>query len=236
MGLFTRKWIVEFEASTCFLSSDKKQTMVVEASNEYEAKRVAKATLEPNYKFVKILSARVDDGKSDKKNSTYKPPIGPNNTYERNVEDRERSKEVSRVIREADKLLNKQSQIEAKQKEIEKIRKSPIKTIIIGGIITAASFLLAWIPYWCFKAIEAWERGMLNDWIEMGHSESDETGQEIVANIEKFSSLAKATIWIPIAVLLIAIGITILLFAHTKKKVPSKVEAIEKEIEALKQQ
>ena len=42
MGFFDLKWIVEIEYSDGFLSSNKKDTVIVDAKNDYEAKQKLK--------------------------------------------------------------------------------------------------------------------------------------------------------------------------------------------------
>ena len=57
MGWFDVKWIVEYEYSDGFFSSYKKDTMVVDASSEYDAKSTAKKVLVNQHKYVNILNA-----------------------------------------------------------------------------------------------------------------------------------------------------------------------------------
>ena len=55
MGFFDSKWVVTFEYSNGILSSNKKGSIVVDASSEYSAKDKAKSVLKNSYKYVKIL-------------------------------------------------------------------------------------------------------------------------------------------------------------------------------------
>lgn len=73
VGLFDKKWIVEFEYCDSFIASYKKASIEVEASSEYSAKDKAKAVLKAQHKYLKILSAREAAGKNDK--GTYKPTV-----------------------------------------------------------------------------------------------------------------------------------------------------------------
>ena len=57
MGFFDSKWIVEYEYSNSFFCFYKKETIVVDASSEYDAKDTAKKVLSNQFKYVKIIRA-----------------------------------------------------------------------------------------------------------------------------------------------------------------------------------
>ena len=77
-------------------------------------------------------------------------------------------------------------------------------------------------------------RWALEQWIELGHSEADNFGQELVAEINQRQAAANGVLWIPFVVLGIGIVITIFVYLASKKKVPSKIEKAKNELDALK--
>lgn len=251
MGFFDSKWIVEFEYSDGFLSSYKKATMVVEASSEYSAKDKAKSVLKAAHKYVRVLSAHKSVGKSEERGTTYKPsytttvretpvfskPVSqtihhesrPLTTEER--EEMNRAAEERRIERERQE---KQRKISLKEREIKKINSSPIKSLIIALAISLGGFFFGWIPHWVCKSMERSSRWALEQWIELGHSETDNFGQELVAEINQRQAAANGVLWIPFVILGIGIVITIFVYLASKKKVPLKLEKAKNELEVLK--
>ena len=71
-------------------------------------------------------------------------------------------------------------------------------------------------------------------WIELGHSETDETGQELAADIAKYTQKANSLIWIPFVVLAISILVIVIVVIIVKKQEPQRVEKIAKELESIK--
>ena len=252
MGFFDSKWIVEFEYSDSFIGSYKKATMVVEASSEYSAKDKAKSVLKANHKYVKVLSAHKSGGKQEERGTTYKPSYTTTTVRETPV----RSEPVTHTIHHESKPLTKeelaeierraaerraeqeriekQNKIAAKEKQIKKIKSSPVKNMIIGYFIALGAFFFGWIPHWICKAMENASRSSLQMWIELGHSETDSYGQELVAEINQRQAMANSVLWIPFVLLGIGIVVSILIFFLTKKKVPEKLEKANNELETLK--
>ena len=58
MGFFDLKWIVEIEYSDGFLSSNKKDTVIVDAKNDYEAKQKIKKYPQFSHKYLWIRSVK----------------------------------------------------------------------------------------------------------------------------------------------------------------------------------
>ena len=254
MGFFKEKYIVEFEYATSFISSYKKATMVVEATSEYSAKDNAKAVLNAQYKFVKILSARKSTGRNDERNVTFTPKVITSssttiNTHRNSeaplttihsekrpltpeeIEERARRREAMLVELEA---REKQRKIATKEREIRNIKASPIKNLIITVIISLIATAIAWIPYLICKTSEKGYRGALADWIELGHSESDSYGQELISEINKAAEAGNSVLWIPFAVLAVGIVLVIIVFVLTKNKASAKVDKCNEELVKLK--
>lgn len=252
MGFFNSKWIVEFEYSDGFFGSYKKATMVVEASSEYSAKDKAKGVLKANHKFVKVLSAHKSGGRSEERGTTYKPPYTTTVTKKTPVSSepasyyvrRERRKltpeENERIKKEIEeriieqKLREKQIKISSKEEEIKKINFSPVRNLIKVLVISLIPFLFGWIPHWYWKRLEKSARWILEQWIEMGHSETDATGQELVTAINERQAAANGVLWIPFVILGVGVIVAVLVFFASKKKVPARIEKAKEELDALR--
>jgi len=77
-------------------------------------------------------------------------------------------------------------------------------------------------------------KNALDMWIELVHSKTDSYGQELVADIERYSNEASSVLWIPFVILAIGIAISVLVFVLSKKKAPSKVAKLEEELRKIK--
>ena len=252
MGFFDSKWIVEFEYSDSFIGSYKKATMVVEASSEYSAKDKAKAVLKANHKFVKVLSAHKSGGKSEERGTTYTPPrtativretpvrsepVSSTVHHESRPLTKEELAEIERraIERRAEAArIEKENKIAAKEKQIKKIKSSPVRNMIIGYFASLGAFFFGWIPHWICKAMENASRGALEMWIELGHSATDDYGQELTAEISQRQVAANGTLWIPFVILGIGIIISVLIFFLSKKSVPQKIEKAQRELDSLR--
>lgn len=242
MGLFSKKWVVEFEASKGIFSSTKKQTMVVEATSKYDAERVAKSILKPNFSYIKILSVSENQGNSSSKDDLYKPPVNSVKTNQ-DVSTKTRSTQMTSEQRKDAKLKIKLDECEMikwriykKEKQIKRIPLNPIKTGIVGALCAFSAFAIGWVPHGIYKNFENASRTSLNDWVEFGHSGSDSHGQELLANIQKYSEKADSVIWIPFVVLAISIVLLVVAIFVSKKNVPSQQEKARSELEGLKKE
>ena len=247
MGFFDSKWIVTFEYSNGILSSNKTGSIVVDASSEYSAKDKAKSVLKNSYKYVKILSAEKADSKGrpikttpppvtiTEERSSYTPSPSYTPTRELTPEERE-ERRLRRMAEEAELERNrKERAITAKEKQISKAKKAPVKNAILSGILSLVAFFFGWIPHWVGLAKTNASKNALDMWIELGHSKTDSYGQELVADIERYSNEASSVLWIPFVILAIGIAILVIVFILSKKKVPSKVAKLEEELRKIKE-
>jgi hypothetical protein len=245
MGFFDSKWVVTFEYSNGILSSNKTGSIVVEASSEYSAKDKAKSVLKGSYKYVKVLSAVKADSKGrpivspapvtiTEERSSYVPNPTPTPTRELTPEERE-ERRLRRIAEEAElERQRKERAIVLKEKQIKKAQTSPIRNCILSGIISLVAFFFGWIPHWVGLAKARASRNALDMWIELGHSKTDSYGQELVADIERYSNEANSVLWIPFVILGIGIVISVIVYILSKKKVPQKVVKLEEELKKLK--
>lgn len=244
MGFFDSKWVVIFEYSNGIFSSNKTGSIVVEASSEYSAKDKAKSVLKGSYKYVKVLSAVKADSKGrpivspapvtiTEERSSYVP--SPTPTRELTPEERE-ERRLRRIAEEAKlKRQRKERAIALKEKQIKKAQTSPIRNCILSGIISLVAFFFGWIPHWVGLAKAIVSRNALDMWIELGHSKTDSYGQELVADIERYSNEASSVLWIPFVILGIGIVISVIVYILSKKKVPQKVAKLEEELRKIKE-
>ena len=245
MGFFDSKWIVEFEASKGVFSSNKKGTVVVEASSEYSAKDKAKGLLKAEYSYVKILSTHKSGGREEERKTTYKPKSTVTIVEKpqqvdaseptRRLTPEERESLISEMKqREEIKIQQKNlANVKSKATACKKAEKYHIRITVLSGIVSLIAFLFGWIPHWVFSFQAYASRTQLESWIELGHSETDKTGQEFSADIIKHTSEANSVIWIPFAILGIGIIVTILVFVVVKRKTPIKMEKAKKELDMV---
>ena len=246
MGWLDVKWIVEYEYSNGIFSSNKKGTMVVEASGEYDAKSKAKSVLKGSYSYVKILSAHKSGGKSEENKATFKPKQTvvekpQARTYENSAparreltpEEKEKLREKWRQEEEIRRQKRKLEEIELKAKAVKKVSKYHIKKTVLAGILSLVVFLLSWIPYLVlyFPAIAG--KSQLSMWIELGHSETDEYSLELKEGIAKATKEANGALWIPFVVLTLCIIVTVIVFVFSKRKTKSKVEKATEELNVI---
>ena len=122
----------------------------------------------------------------------------------------------------------------ALKKQIEKTKKAPARNCIVSAIISLFAFLLGWIPFWLNMTLKVANEGALRDWIALGHSESDDFGQECLDNIAIYSARAASVLWISFVVLFIGIIICVMVFIMSKRKAPDRVAKLEEELNKLK--
>ena len=246
MGFLDSKWIVEFEFSSGVFSSNKKGTIVVEASSEYDAERKAKSVLKGSYSYVKILSANKSTGKSEENKATFKPKITvvekPQATrYQSNTpprreltpEERELIREQLRRKEAARKQQEKLCQIEIKAKAVKKASIYHIRMAILTGILSIVVFLLSWIPYLILYLPAIVGKSELSLWLELGHNENDEYAIELKEGIAKATEEANKVLWIPFVVLAVEIIATIAVLFLSKRKTQSKVDKASEELKVI---
>lgn len=242
MGLFSKKWVVEFEASKGIFSSIKKQSIVVEATSKYDAERVAKSILRSDFSYVKVLSVYENQGNSLNKDNLYKPQV---NTIETNYDapTKTRSAQITAAQRSDAKLkikLDKCDMIKwriyKKEKQIRRIPFNPIKTAIVGALCAFSAFAIAWVPHGIYKTFENASRTSLEYWIELGHSENDSYGQELLADVQNYAEKANSLIWIPFVVLAVSLVLLVVAIIVSKKNVPAEQEKAKSQVEELKKE
>ena len=241
MGFFDTKWIVEFEFSQGLFSSNKKGTVVVEASSEYDAKNKAQSVLKGSYSFVKVLSAHKSSGRSEENKASYKPTVNvieksPGPTYRSDVIPRRELSPEERALRleqlrqkeEIRKQKEKLKEIEVKAKAVKKSAVYHIRMAVFASILSAVAFLLGWIPYWINLMLVSSNKVMLQEWLDLGHSESDEFAQECLINIDKYTKQTNSVLWIPFVIIGISIVTTIAVFLLSKNKTQIRVDKASK--------
>lgn len=242
MGFWDSKWIVEFEVSKGVFSSNKRGTLVVEASSEYSAKDKAKGLLKVDYSYVKILSAHKSGGREEERKATFSPTVTITEKQimhseskpqrELSPEERELLLEQMRQKEAVKKQKEKLNEVERKAKAVKKAAVYHIRMAIISGIISLVAFLFGWIPHWISLFKVAASKSQLQMWIELGHSESDATGQEFADDIAKYTKEANSVLWIPFVILGIGIIVTILVFLVSRGKTQSKVDKASEDLKS----
>lgn len=130
MSFFDSDWIVEYEYSDGFLSTNKKSNKVIRASSEYDAKSKAEAILKQQYRYVWIRSV------TSKRVNNYG-----------------RGKSVQLTPNQL-----KQRAIIKQERYIKKVKKLPLIKGLMSAGITLADFLinlisiggktyLLWVPF-----------------------------------------------------------------------------------------
>ena len=236
MSLFDSKWIVEFEFSQGLFSSNKIGTVVVEASSETDAKSKAKAVLKNSYSYIKVLSAHKSSGRLEENKVTFIPTVTVAEKQimhseskphrELSPAERELLLEQMRQKEAVQKQKEKLNEVERKAKAVKKAATYHIRMTIISGVVSLIAFLFGWIPHW----ISLIKVAASKSWIELGHSESDATGQEFAEDIAKYTKEANSVLWIPFVVLGIGIIVTILIFIVSRRKTQSKIDKASKEL------
>ena len=243
MGFFKEKWIVEFEASKGILSSNKKGSLVVDANSKYSAEDIAKGILKTEYSYIKILSVRKSSGKPDERSATYSPKPRINEYHEEHYETQptrkitpEEREIILEDIKKREELKKQKAKLAIiKEKDIKykRAEKYHIRATVFAGIFSLVAFLIGWIPHWIALFKEAASKSQLSEWIDLGHSETDSFGQELVSDIARYGKEASSVMWIPFAVLGLGIVISVLVFFLAKNKTQSKMEKAKKELDTI---
>lgn len=148
---------------------------------------------------------------------------------ERKQEERERAEREQKY-----KELLKNKEIKKKQAEIKSYKNSPIRSVIIGGIITAFAFLIGWIPH----SVSKQRLKRIVDLILMHQEIGDDVNSPQVQYLYqeglKVKDFKNASVWIPIIILIIGLAITTVIFIKKNNRKKQNVEKLTKEIEELK--
>ena len=196
---------------------------------------------------MKILSAEKADSKGrpikttppsvtiTEERSSYTPSSNSSYTPTRELTPEEREeRRLRRMAEEAELERNRKERVAAKEKQISKAKKAPIRNAILSGVLSLVAFFFGWIPHWVGLAKTNASKNALDMWIELGHSKTDSYGQELVADIERYSNEASSVLWVPFVILAIGIVILALVFIFSKKNVPAKVAKLEEELRKVK--
>lgn len=134
------------------------------------------------------------------------------------------------------KREEEQLAIKANEKKLKSLRSKPITAGIIAGAIGLGAFFFSWIPHWIalFNKMSAEE--MLRAWVDLGYSATDEQVLKYQAKIDAAAAMANGTLWIPFLFLALAAGavVLIVLALNKSKKRKEAITALEKEIQATK--
>ena len=248
MSLFSEKYIIEFEFSKSFLGSYKKATMVIEATSEISAMSRAKSVLKANYPYVHVLSAHKSSGKAEERKVTFAPTIKEtkvaysspkvetsslNEEYYVEPKAHKYTEEELVELDEKRKEREKEYKISRKQAEIKRTKFLPFLSFIIGIPATLFVFLLSWIPHWVNLYMAETNRSALSTWIELGHSETDEFGQECIANIQRYSEAANNVLWVPFVALGVCLVIVAVIFIASITKSNKKIVKLNEELKKI---
>ncbi len=216
MSIFHLKWIVEIEYSDGFLSSNKKDTVIVDAKNDYEAKQKVKKDPQYSHKYLWIRSVKLY-------NSATKEDVEEEPIISRPLTQKEKEEnEAQRLLYEQEfKEKQKQKELANKELKIKRINRSPITAGIVGGIITLIAFLLGWIPYWYWDYQRSICKSNLETMLNLGHTMSEPYMQQLYTEGLHAKEMRDSVIWIPFVILAIGIVLTIVILtvkSKTKEK------------------
>lgn len=226
-----RKYIVEFEFAKTFIDSYSKSTMLVEAKNEKEALESAEKVLKAEFRFLKVISAHPSSGYKEESSVKWSPTIKPVNekpskpqtfTEQYGELNRELTEQESQDLVDYIKSANERK----KQKEIERIRKEPSISLVVGIILSLLIFLLGWIPYWANDTKLASIRSQIEWYQKMGYDPSSPIVQEAVRNGMATKAARDNSVIVPFILLGVAAVLTIIIFVYLKKHVYVKIRAV----------
>jgi len=204
MGLFDLKWIVEIEYSDGFLSSNKKDTVIVDAKNDYEAKQKIKKDPQFSHKYLWIRSVKLY-------NQNVKVHVEEEPATTRTLTQKEKEEnEAQRRLYEKEFIENqKQKELAIKEAKIRRIERSPIIAGIVGGVITLIAFLLGWIPFWYWDYQRSICKSNLETMFSLGHTMSEPYMQQLYSEGLHVKEMRDSVIWIPFVIFAVGIVLTI---------------------------
>lgn len=224
MGLFDLKWIIEIEYSDGFLSSNKKDTVIVDAKNDYEAKQKVKKDPQFSHKYLWIRSVKLynQDTKVDVEEE-------PTTTRKLTQKEKEENEAQRRLYEKEFIEKQKQKELAIKEAKIRRIKRSPITAGIVGGIITLIAFLLGWIPYWYFDYQRSICKSNLETMFGLGHTMSEPFIQELYTEGLHAKEMRDSVIWIPFVILVVGIVLTIVLVVIKNKTKAKRIASLTNE-------
>ena len=110
--------------------------------------------------------------------------------------------EAKEAERAARLLREKESAISRKKNEIAQCKKTPVKPLIVGAVISLIAFLLGWIPYWYFDSAL---KDVINEILECEKKGYDPNGSYVQMLYHNGLALKEArnnSVWVPIVFIL----------------------------------
>lgn len=221
-----KKYIVEFEYCKGLLDNYKKSTMLVDAYSDREALKSAERVLKAEFRYVKVISAHPSSGYSEEKTVKWSPTI---KTTTKEVAKPSFStpkyEEPTREMTEQEKeeYVNFLKSVQDNKNQ-EKIRKAPVKALVIGVLLSLVVFLLGWIPYWAHNGSLKSIREQIEWYQKMGYDPSSEIVQEAYRKGLSVKASRDGCLCIPFILLGVAIIITIIVFVHKKNQANEKIK------------
>ena len=151
--------------------------------------------------------------------SSYSEPVRELTAAER--AEIERDRELRRIKAEQEE---KERLAREEQARINRIKRSPIVTGIVGGVITLFAFLLGWIPYWYWDIQRKNAIFAIEQLEELGHNPNEAIVQEFFQDGMHAKEMRNSVAWIPFVILAIGIGLTILVVVITNKRKANKLK------------
>jgi len=221
MSIFDLKWIVEIEYSDGFLSGNKKDTVIVDARSDYEAKQKIKKDPQFSHKYLWIRSVKLY-------NQNTKLDVEEESTPTRKLTQKEKEEnEAQRRIYEKEFIeKQKQKELTIKEAKIRRINRSPITAGIVGGIITLIAFLLGWIPYWYWNYQRSIYKSNLETMYSLGHTMSEQYMQELYLEGLHAKEMKDSVIWIPLVILAVGIVLTIVVVVLKRKSKEKRLKEL----------
>lgn len=231
MSIFDIDWIVEIEYSDGFFRSTKRDSIIVKAKNDYEAK--LKVKNDPNYhhEYFRVRSVKRFEPQKEQASQIDISDSKP-------LTEEERKELEIRMLKYEEKLKEskRQEKIANQQAKINSINKSPTTAGIVSTVISIFAFLFAWIPYWYFDARRAAAKSTLDELFKLGHTMEEPIMQEMYLNGLHAKEARNSVIWIPFVILVIGIVVTIVVINHYKKTKHSKLALAKKELEQIEKE
>ena len=212
MGLFDLKWIVEIEYSDGFFSSNKKDAVIVDAKNDYEAKQKVKKDPQFYHKYRWIRSVKLYN-----QNVKVDVEEDPSTTRKLTQKEKEENEAQQRLYEKEFIEKQKQKELAIKEAKIRKIKRFPITAGIVGGVITLIAFLLGWIPYWYWDYQRSICKSNLETMFNLGHTMSEPYLQQLYSEGLRAKEMRNSVIWIPFVILGVGIVVTIVVVVLKNK-------------------
>ena len=138
----------------------------------------------------------------------------------------ERDRELRRIRAEQEE---KERLEREKQAKINAIRRSPIVSGIVGGVVTLMAFLIGWTPYWYWDSRLKSIREMILFLKDAGHDPNEAIVIELYQDGLHAKEMRNSVVWIPFVLLVVGIAITIAVTIYVNKKKVARLKEAHKE-------